>query len=55
MSAALEKEIASRIRKNKCTQQNCKSFNTENMEMVVFGAEKYKKKGLMCSTCFIDN
>lgn len=36
-------------------QADCKSNNLDNLEVLVFGEGDFKKRGLMCSGCFIDD
>ena len=54
MSEELEKQIISKIKKIKCQQPECRSNNQETFEIAVVGDQKLKKKGIMCTSCFID-
>lgn len=55
MMEILEKEISNRVKKIKCQQPECRSNNVETLEIAVVGDGKYKKKGIMCTSCFIDH
>lgn len=55
MSEALEKGVLSRLKKTTCEQENCGSDNQDNVELIVFGSNKAKKTGLMCSGCYADS
>lgn len=49
----MEKDIVKRVKSIRCEQQDCRSSGTECQEIVVFG-EGLKKKGIMCTSCYID-
>jgi hypothetical protein len=43
MAEYLEKEVVSRLKKITCKQQNCKSQNQDNIDIIVFNC---KNKGI---------
>lgn len=53
---SLEKEIIARVKRIKCQQPECRSNNQETLEIAVIDNKdaQAKKKGIMCSSCFID-
>lgn len=51
----LEKGVLARLKKTPCEQENCCSDNIDNVELIVFGSNKAKKTGLMCSGCYADS
>jgi hypothetical protein len=53
MSDNLSKEIMSKLKSIKCQQPQCLSSKQESPEVAVVG-DNCKRKGLMCTSCFID-
>lgn len=49
-----EKGIIERVKKIKCSQDDCLSENQDTLELAIFGDQKLKRQGFMCTSCFID-